>query len=59
MVLIGYFLASTIPNVEKNLHIVIAIVIFISILPAIIEVLRQRRENPGEVVDSGAEKKQE
>jgi membrane-associated protein len=59
MVLIGYFLAATIPNVEKNLHIVIAIVIFISILPAIIEVLRQRRENPSKMVDSGAEKKQE
>lgn len=42
MVLIGYFLGSSIPNVEKHLHVIIAIVIFLSILPAIIEGLRQR-----------------
>jgi membrane-associated protein len=42
MVLIGYFLGSTIPNVEDNIHIVIALVVFLSILPAIIETLRQR-----------------
>ena len=42
MVLIGYFLGSSIPNVDKHLHLIIAIVIFLSILPAIIEGLRQR-----------------
>jgi membrane-associated protein len=42
MVLIGYFLGSSIPEVDKNIHIVIAIVVFLSILPAIIEAVRQR-----------------
>lgn len=44
MVLIGYFLSSAIPNVDKHIHIVIAVVIFLSILPPIIEVLRHRRK---------------
>jgi membrane-associated protein len=44
MALIGFFLGSTIPNVEKNLHLIIVVVIFLSLLPAIIEALRQRRE---------------
>jgi membrane-associated protein len=42
MVLVGYFLSSAIPNVDQHIHIVIAIVIFLSILPAVIEVLRSR-----------------
>ena len=42
MVLIGYFLGSSIPEVDKNIHIVIAIVVFLSVLPAIIEAVRQR-----------------
>jgi hypothetical protein len=33
-----------VPNINKHLHIVIAIVIFVSLLPAIIEVLRSRRK---------------
>jgi membrane-associated protein len=44
MVLTGYFLGSTIPNVEQNIHIVIAVVIFISILPIIIEAVRHRAQ---------------
>lgn len=56
MVLIGYFLASTIPNVEKNLHIVIVIVIFLSVLPAVIEVMRQGREKSDVTPNSDAEK---
>ncbi len=42
MVLIGYFLGSSIPDVDKNIHIVIAIVVFLSLLPPIIEAMRQR-----------------
>ena len=42
-VLGGFFLGHSVPNVKDNLHIVIAIVIFLSILPAIVEVLRHRR----------------
>jgi hypothetical protein len=43
MTLAGYFLARSFPNVEEHLHIVIAIVIMLSILPGVFEVLRERR----------------
>jgi len=42
-VLGGFFLGRSLPNVKDNLHIVIAVVVFLSILPAIIEALRHRR----------------
>ncbi len=42
MTLIGYFLGSAIPDIDRHIHKVVAIVIFISILPAIIEVARSR-----------------
>ncbi len=40
--LLGYFLGRAIPDIDKNIHFVIAIVIFLSILPGIIEYLRHR-----------------
>jgi membrane-associated protein len=40
MVLIGYFLGSTIPNIDKNIHYVIVVVVFISILPGILKYLQ-------------------
>jgi membrane-associated protein len=40
---IGYFLGNYIPGVDKHIEIVVAIVIFISILPGIIGSLRARR----------------
>ena len=43
MVLTGYFLGSLIPNIDQHIHWVIGIVVFLSILPGIIEVLRARR----------------
>jgi membrane-associated protein len=43
MVLGGFFLGRSVPNVNEHLHIVIAAVVFLSILPAIIEALRHRR----------------
>jgi membrane-associated protein len=43
MVLGGFFLGRSVPNVNQHLHVVIAVVVFLSILPAIIEALRQRR----------------
>jgi membrane-associated protein len=42
MLLGGYFLGRKIPNVSENIHYVIAAVIFLSLLPAIISVLRGR-----------------
>lgn len=38
----GYFLGTYVPNIEKNIGIVIAVVIFLSILPAIVGALRAR-----------------
>ena len=42
MVLGGYFLGLRIPNVNENIHYVIGAVIFVSLLPPIISVLRAR-----------------
>jgi membrane-associated protein len=41
--LLGYVFGRTIPNIEQNLHLVIAIVVFVSILPAIFEWWRHRK----------------
>jgi membrane-associated protein len=43
MILGGFFLGRTIPNISQRIHYVILIVIFLSLLPAIISVLRARR----------------
>jgi membrane-associated protein len=42
MILGGYFLGKKIPNVGENIHYVIGVVIFLSLLPPIISVLRAR-----------------
>src|SRR5580692_7071027 len=42
MVLGGYFLGRQIPNISENIHYVIAVVIFLSLLPPAISVLRAR-----------------
>jgi membrane-associated protein len=42
MILCGYFLGRQIPNINQNIHYVIAVVIFLSLLPPIISVLRFR-----------------
>ena len=42
MTLIGYFLGTAIPDIDNHIHMVVAIVIFLSILPGIIEVIRHR-----------------
>jgi membrane-associated protein len=43
MVAIGFFLGSYIPGIDQHIEIVIAIVIFISILPGLISAYRTRR----------------
>jgi membrane-associated protein len=42
-VLLGFFLGKAIPDLDRYIHLVIAIVIFLSILPGIIEFWRSRR----------------
>lgn len=44
MTLLGYFLGAHIPNIDRNIHYVIVVVIILSILPAVIEIMRERRK---------------
>jgi len=53
-VLGGYFLGRSVPNVKENLHIVIAVVVFLSLLPAIFEALRHRRSRTAAPAPGGA-----
>jgi membrane-associated protein len=43
MILGGYFLGLKIPNISQNIHYVIAAVIFLSLLPPAISLLRARK----------------
>lgn len=43
MILGGYFLGRSIPNISHRIHYVIAVVVFLSILPPIISILRTRK----------------
>lgn len=42
MTLTGYYLGRVIPNIEKRIHIVVAIVIFLSLLPGIVAYVRAK-----------------
>jgi membrane-associated protein len=44
MILGGYLLGRSIPDVGKKIHYVIAVVVVVSLLPAVISILRERRE---------------
>lgn len=44
MCLTGFFLGRAIPDLEKRIHLVVAVVIFLSLLPVIIGWLRSKRE---------------
>jgi membrane-associated protein len=46
MTLIGYFLGLAIPDLEKRIHLVVAVVIFLSLLPAIIAWLKSKLGTP-------------
>lgn len=48
MIFIGYFLGRYIPGIDKHIEIVVAIVIFISILPGIISAVRERKKGRAE-----------
>jgi len=43
MLFTGYFLGRVIPNVERYVHKIILVVIFLSFLPAILEVWKEKR----------------
>ncbi len=44
IVLTGYFLGSLVPNIQQRIHWVIAVVVFLSLLPGIIGALRGRSQ---------------
>src|SRR3984893_17713652 len=46
MILGGYFLGRQIPNISENIHYVIAVVIFLSLLPPAISILRAKYSGP-------------
>jgi membrane-associated protein len=43
MILGGYFLGRSVPNIGQRIHYVIAAVVLLSVLPAVISILRARR----------------
>jgi membrane-associated protein len=52
MILGGFFLGRSVPNIGSRIHYVILVVVVVSILPAIIGILRSRRNS---AVQSGKE----
>ena len=44
MILVGFFLGRHIPNVGDHVHKIILIVIFLSLLPAVIEIWKEHRK---------------
>ncbi len=47
MTMTGFLLGSRIPSIEKRIHLVVAVVIFLSLLPAIISILREKLRGRG------------
>ncbi|MBZ5502448.1 MAG: VTT domain-containing protein [Acidobacteriia bacterium] len=58
MVLVGYTLGRTIPNVDKRIHYIIAVVIVLSLMPAAYHALKARRQPPPAGIP-GAEQERE
>jgi membrane-associated protein len=48
MILLGYLLGKSIPGIENKIEYVIAVVVFLSILPMIIKYFRHRMQQKGE-----------
>ncbi|MBI3779761.1 MAG: VTT domain-containing protein [candidate division NC10 bacterium] len=42
MTSLGYFLCKSVPDIDQHIHLVIAIVIFVSLLPGIIKLAREK-----------------
>ena len=42
MTFVGYFLGRMVPNIQEQIHIVIAVVIFLSLLPGIAKLAREK-----------------
>jgi hypothetical protein len=48
MTLTGYLLGRAVPGIEQHIHIVVAVVILVSLLPGIIGLLRAKLRQPPE-----------
>jgi membrane-associated protein len=46
----GFWLGTLIPDINRYIHVVIVVVVFLSILPAIIEALRIRAKRKAVIV---------
>jgi membrane-associated protein len=40
----GYLLGQTIPNIDRHIHITVVIVIVLSLIPIVVEIMRERRK---------------
>jgi membrane-associated protein len=40
----GYLLGQTIPNIDRHIHIIVVIVIVLSLIPIVVEIMRERRK---------------
>ncbi len=45
MVLTGFLVGAAVPNINEHIHVVIGVVISLSILPAVVEFIRARRDS--------------
>jgi membrane-associated protein len=43
MILGGYFLGRSVPNIGQRIHYVIAVVVLVSVLPVVISLMKARR----------------
>lgn len=55
MVLLGYTLGRSVPNIDKRIHYVIAIVIVVSLIPAAYHAWKARTHKPARATESPAE----
>ncbi|MFZ3214569.1 MAG: VTT domain-containing protein [Candidatus Acidiferrales bacterium] len=55
MILLGFTLGNTIPNIDKRIHYVLAVVIFLSLLPAIYSAWKARSKNAARLKEAPAE----
>jgi membrane-associated protein len=54
MILGGFFLGRSIPNVSQKIHYVIAVVVVLSLLPAVISILRAKKQPKNSAPSSSA-----
>lgn len=59
MTLLGYTLGKTVPNIDKRIHLVIAAVIVISLMPAVYHAWKVRRQKPAPAIKSVSAKAEE